>query len=148
MIDYPRHKLVLNRLANLFLRILFRIRLNDTTNAFKAYRKEVIAGCRPLISPHFNLTVELPLKAIVRGYTWTVFRSPGAIAARAKPSSRSRRWAVATCLCACTCGSKSTSAAATTGSEERKRRKPRIYGAGGVFHPRSLGSFRADQVCG
>ncbi len=72
VIDYPRHKLVLNRLANLFLRILFRIRLNDTTNAFKAYRKEVIAGCRPLISPHFNLTVELPLKVIVRGYTWTV----------------------------------------------------------------------------
>lgn len=72
VIDYPRHKLLLNRLANLFLRILFRIRLNDVTNAFKAYRKEVIAGCRPLISPHFNLTVELPLKAIVRGYTWTV----------------------------------------------------------------------------
>jgi dolichol-phosphate mannosyltransferase len=46
--------------------------LNDTTNAFKAYRKTVIEGCRPLISPHFNLTVELPLKAIVRGYSWTV----------------------------------------------------------------------------
>jgi dolichol-phosphate mannosyltransferase len=72
VIDYPRHKLLLNRLANLFLRVLFRIRLNDTTNAFKAYRQEVIAGCRPLISPLFNLTVELPLKAIVRGYMWTV----------------------------------------------------------------------------
>jgi dolichol-phosphate mannosyltransferase len=72
VIDYPRHKLLLNRLANSFLRVLFHIRLNDTTNAFKAYRKEAIAGCRPLISPHFNLTVELPLKAIVRGYTWTV----------------------------------------------------------------------------
>ena len=72
VIDYPRFKLFLNRLANLFLRILFNIRLNDTTNAFKAYRKTVIDGCRPLISPHFNLTVELPLKAIVRGYTWTV----------------------------------------------------------------------------
>jgi dolichol-phosphate mannosyltransferase len=72
VIDYPRHKLLLNRLANSFLRVLFHIRLNDTTNAFKAYRKEVIDGCRPLISPHFNLTVELPLKAIVRGYTWTV----------------------------------------------------------------------------
>ncbi|MBA3273214.1 MAG: glycosyltransferase family 2 protein, partial [Chthoniobacterales bacterium] len=48
------------------------IRLNDTTNAFKAYRKTAIDGCRPLISPHFNLTVELPLKAIVRGYSWTV----------------------------------------------------------------------------
>jgi dolichol-phosphate mannosyltransferase len=72
VIDYPRFKLFLNRLANLFLKILFNIRLNDTTNAFKAYRKVVIDGCRPLISPHFNLTVELPLKAIVRGYSWTV----------------------------------------------------------------------------
>ena len=72
VIDYPRIKLLFNRLANFFLRMLFNIRLNDTTNAFKAYRKTVIDGCRPLISPHFNLTVELPLKAIVRGYSWTV----------------------------------------------------------------------------
>ena len=64
-------KLLLNRLANYFAQVLFRISLNDTTNAFKAYRKTVIDGCRPLISPHFNLTVELPLKAIVRGYSWT-----------------------------------------------------------------------------
>lgn len=71
VIDYPKHKLIVNRLANLFIRLLFRIPLNDTTNAFKAYRRTVIDGCRPLISPHFNLTVEIPLKAIVRGYTWT-----------------------------------------------------------------------------
>ena len=71
-VDYPLGKKILNRLANNFLRVLFRIPLNDTTNAFKAYRREVIEGCQPLISPHFNLTVELPLKAIVRGYTWTV----------------------------------------------------------------------------
>jgi dolichol-phosphate mannosyltransferase len=69
---YPPIKLLLNRLANLFLKFLFNIRLNDTTNAFKAYRRNVIDGCRPLISPHFNLTVELPLKAIIRGYSWTV----------------------------------------------------------------------------
>jgi dolichol-phosphate mannosyltransferase len=69
--DYPTHKLILNRLANWFIKVLFRISLNDTTNAFKAYRAEVIEGCRPLIAPHFNLTVEIPLKAIVRGYTWT-----------------------------------------------------------------------------
>jgi dolichol-phosphate mannosyltransferase len=72
VIDYPRIKLAINRLANLFIRLLFGIRLNDTTNAFKAYRAEVIEGCRPLLSPHFNLTVELPLKAIVRGFNWTV----------------------------------------------------------------------------
>jgi dolichol-phosphate mannosyltransferase len=71
-IDYPALKLILNRIANTFLRIMFGITLNDTTNAFKAYRREVIDGCRPLISSHFNLTVELPLKAIVRGYSWKV----------------------------------------------------------------------------
>jgi dolichol-phosphate mannosyltransferase len=71
VIDYPKFKLFLNRLANFFLKILFRIKLNDTTNAFKAYRKEAIEGCQPLIAPHFNITVEIPLKAIVRGFTWT-----------------------------------------------------------------------------
>lgn len=72
VVGYPVVKLMINRLANLFLRLLFNIKLNDTTNAFKAYRKVAIDGCRPLISPHFNLTVELPLKAVVRGYSWTV----------------------------------------------------------------------------
>jgi dolichol-phosphate mannosyltransferase len=72
VIDYPWLKYRLNRLANLFIRILFRIPLNDTTNAFKAYRSTAIRGCAPLIAPHFNILVELPLKSIVRGYTWTV----------------------------------------------------------------------------
>lgn len=71
VIDYPWTKLWLNRLANRFIQILFRIKLNDTTNAFKAYRRSTLEGLKPYLSPHFNLTVELPLKAIVRGYTWT-----------------------------------------------------------------------------
>lgn len=70
-IDYPPFKLAINRIANRFLGVVFGVHFNDTTNAFKAYRREVIDGCRPLISAHFNLTVELPLKAIVRGYRWT-----------------------------------------------------------------------------
>jgi dolichol-phosphate mannosyltransferase len=72
VVDYPRVKLFVNRLANLFIKTLFHIPLNDTTNAFKAYRRHVIEGCRPFLAPHFNLTVEIPLKSIVRGYTWTV----------------------------------------------------------------------------
>jgi len=72
VIDYPWVKLKVNRMANFFIRVLFNIKLNDTSNAFKAYRKTVIDGCRPLLSPHFNLTVEIPLKTIVRGYSWTV----------------------------------------------------------------------------
>jgi dolichol-phosphate mannosyltransferase len=72
VVDYPWLKLKLNRLANAFIRILFGIKLNDVTNAFKAYRSSTIEGCRPILSPHFNLTVEIPLKTIVRGYSWTM----------------------------------------------------------------------------
>jgi dolichol-phosphate mannosyltransferase len=52
--------------------MLFRHGYNDTTNAFKAYRRDVIETVQPLLSNHFNLTVELPLKAIVRGHTFRV----------------------------------------------------------------------------
>ena len=71
-LDYPRFKLALNRLANWVIRRSYRIELNDTTNAFKAYRREVIEGCRPILSPHFNLTIELPLKAVARGYSFEI----------------------------------------------------------------------------
>jgi dolichol-phosphate mannosyltransferase len=70
--DYPRLKLVINRIVNRGIRVLFRHRYNDTTNAFKAYRREVVEGVQPLLSNHFNLTVELPLKAVVRGYSYAV----------------------------------------------------------------------------
>lgn len=72
VIDYPRLKLYLNRIANFVIRLLFQHRYNDTTNAFKAYRREVIDAIQPLLSNHFNLTVELPLKAIVRGSTYGI----------------------------------------------------------------------------
>ncbi len=72
IVDYPVHKLAINRMANWFIRVLFRLRYNDITNAFKCYRRQVIDGMQPLISPHFNLTVEMPLKAIVRGYSYAV----------------------------------------------------------------------------
>ncbi len=68
VIDYPWPKLVLNRLANKLIQVLFLTRNNDVTNAFKLYRRRVIAGLAPLLSFHFNLLVELPLKAMVRGY--------------------------------------------------------------------------------
>jgi dolichol-phosphate mannosyltransferase len=70
--DYPRVKLAINRIVNWGIRVLFRHRYDDTTNAFKAYRREVVEGIQPLLSNHFNLTVEMPLKAIVRGYSYAV----------------------------------------------------------------------------
>lgn len=72
VVDYPRVKLLVNRLANFLIRVGFNLPLNDTTNAFKAYRRTVIDGCRPFLAPHFNLTVEIPLKAIVRGFSYTI----------------------------------------------------------------------------
>ncbi len=72
VIDYPLPKLILNRLANLFIQLLFGLRYNDVTNAFKLYHRSVIEGAEPFLSHHFNLTVELPLKAIVRGYSFAV----------------------------------------------------------------------------
>jgi dolichol-phosphate mannosyltransferase len=70
--DYPKLKLLMNRLVNLGIRMLFRHGYNDTTNAFKAYRRDVIDNVQPLLSAHFNLTVELPLKALVRGHSYAI----------------------------------------------------------------------------
>jgi dolichol-phosphate mannosyltransferase len=72
VVDYPRVKLAVNRVVNFGIRVLFQHGYNDTTNAFKAYRREVIETIQPLLSKHFNLTVEMPLKAIIRGHTFAV----------------------------------------------------------------------------
>ena len=71
-IDYPFPKKIINRVANLFIKLTFQIKYNDTTNAFKLYKSEVIQGVMPILSPHFNITIELPLKAIIRGYSYKV----------------------------------------------------------------------------
>jgi len=69
---YPLFKLIVNRIVNFGIRMAFGHGYNDTTNAFKAYRREVIDNIQPLISHHFNLTVEMPLKAIVRGHSYAI----------------------------------------------------------------------------
>jgi dolichol-phosphate mannosyltransferase len=70
--DYPRVKLIVNRIVNQGIRLLFRHGYGDTTNAFKAYRRDVVENVQPLLSHHFNLTVELPLKAVVRGHSYGI----------------------------------------------------------------------------
>jgi dolichol-phosphate mannosyltransferase len=72
VLGYPQPKLVINRLVNWGIRLLFGHGYNDTTNAFKAYRREVIKTVQPLLSHHFNMTVELPLKAVVRGHSYAI----------------------------------------------------------------------------
>ncbi|HRF79755.1 MAG TPA: hypothetical protein PL070_06685, partial [Flavobacteriales bacterium] len=72
VVDYPIVKRWVNRLSNTIVRLVFRLRYNDCTNAFKLYSRDTIEGIKPFLSPHFNLTLELPLKAIVRGYSYAV----------------------------------------------------------------------------
>lgn len=72
VIDYPPLKRYLNRIFNIGVKTIFRIGYNDCTNAFKLYKRETIEGIKPFLSPHFNLTLEMPLKAIVRGFSYAV----------------------------------------------------------------------------
>jgi dolichol-phosphate mannosyltransferase len=72
VIDYPVVKKVINRMANRIIQLVMGIRYNDTTNAFKLYRRHTIEGIKPFLAPHFNLTIELPLKAIIRGYSYAI----------------------------------------------------------------------------
>lgn len=95
---YPWHKLILNRLGNFFIKTIFWIPYGDVTNAFKCYSRRAINGMRPLISCHFNLTVEMPLKAIVRGYRWTVIPTNWAGRIKGIQSGKSKKWGRVTCL--------------------------------------------------
>lgn len=70
--DYPFHKLIINRIANNIIRLVIGTKYNDTTNAFKLYKRETIEGIKPFLAPHFNITIELALKCIVRGYSYTI----------------------------------------------------------------------------
>ena len=72
VVNYPLLKLVLNRIANNFIRLLFLIKYNDITNAFKAYKRELLLNFHPIVSKHFNINAELALKAISRGYKYKV----------------------------------------------------------------------------
>jgi dolichol-phosphate mannosyltransferase len=70
--DYPKIKLILNRLGNKLIQLLFFVSYNDMSNAFKAYKTKVIKALQPLLSQYFNITVEIPLKAIIRGFSYAV----------------------------------------------------------------------------
>jgi len=68
VVGYPRRKLVVNRVVNKTLQLMFWTRFNDLTNAFKVYRREVVEACGPYSSSHFNLTIEMSLTALIREY--------------------------------------------------------------------------------
>ena len=70
--DYPVQKLVLNRLFNYFVGLIFWNKYNDYTNAFKIYKKSTLLEILPLISESFNIFLEIPLKIISRNYNYKI----------------------------------------------------------------------------
>ena len=66
IIDYPKKKLMLNRVFNIITKLLFFSDYNDFTNAFKIYKKKTLLKTFPLVSESFNIFLELPLKIISR----------------------------------------------------------------------------------
>ena len=72
IVDYPKLKLILNRLGNLLAKILVWSDLNDFTNGFKIYRKDTLLSLYPLVSESFNIFFELPLKTITRGFKYKI----------------------------------------------------------------------------
>jgi uncharacterized protein (TIRG00374 family) len=67
---YSRAKLIANRAFNNLVRLSFGIPYRDITNAFKAYRREVLdeIDIDSLESCGFDLTVEIPIKAHIHGF--------------------------------------------------------------------------------
>lgn len=70
--NYPKKKLILNRIFNYIVKLLFWSEYNDFTNAFKIYKKNSLKQCRPLISENFNIFLELSLKIITRGFSFEI----------------------------------------------------------------------------
>lgn len=72
VIDYPIQKLILNRIFNFFVSLIFWNKYNDYTNAFKIYKKTALLEIMPLISESFNIFLEIPLKIISRNYSYKI----------------------------------------------------------------------------
>ena len=70
--NYPILKLILNRIFNTFVRFIFFSEYNDFTNAFKIYKRQVLLQILPIVSEHFNVFLELPLKIIIRKYKYKI----------------------------------------------------------------------------
>ena len=69
---YPLFKFILNRIFNNFVKLLFLNKYNDFTNAFKIYKRKTLIDIMPIVSEHFNVFLEMPLKIISRKYSYTI----------------------------------------------------------------------------
>ncbi len=72
--DYPIQKLILNRMFNFFVSVVFLNKYNDYTNAFKIYKKGALMTMMPFVSESFNIFLEIPLKIISRGYSYSIIK--------------------------------------------------------------------------
>jgi dolichol-phosphate mannosyltransferase len=62
--DYPKFKLLLNRVGNIFLHRLFGDKFDDLTESMKIYRTSVLSRVYPHSASSFDLNLEMGLRAI------------------------------------------------------------------------------------
>ncbi len=65
---YPRLKMLANRCFNIFAATIFSLEIKDLTNAFKAYRREVLDSIH-IETKGFEINIEIPLKAHRLGFS-------------------------------------------------------------------------------
>ncbi len=70
--DYPISKLILNRIFNYFVKLIFFSNYNDFTNAFKIYKTSSLKELKPIVSENFNVFLEMPLKIVSRNYSYKI----------------------------------------------------------------------------
>jgi dolichol-phosphate mannosyltransferase len=70
--NYPFSKYILNRISNNIVSLIFFVKYNDFTNAFKIYKKSTLLKLFPLVSENFNIFLELPLKIVCRKYNYKI----------------------------------------------------------------------------
>jgi dolichol-phosphate mannosyltransferase len=70
--NYPKFKFFLNRVGNKLLARVFSVNYTDVTNSFKMYKKDLLMDLFPIVSNHFSITIEIPLKVIYRGHKFKV----------------------------------------------------------------------------
>jgi len=72
VIDYPKKKLLLNRIFNIFVKFIIWSDYNDFTNAFKIYKSDTLKKLQPFVSDNFNIFLEIPLKLIFHKYKYKI----------------------------------------------------------------------------
>ena len=69
VINYPSNKILVSKLGNLFLKVLFGIKCSDVTNTFKGFSRKSLQVIKPQ-ADSYEIGLELALKGVKKGLTY------------------------------------------------------------------------------